>query len=63
MIVSGLGLGAFFYGIVVNLLVNPENKAPVKTEIKPGIYEYVFEVGVSDRVPTMLTVVGVCWAI
>jgi len=28
-IVSGLGLGAFMYGILVNFLVNPLNKSPI----------------------------------
>lgn len=62
-IVSGLGLGAFIYGIVVNILVNPENLSPVKTEIKSGVYEYVFEKTVSDRVPKMLYILATVWCI
>jgi len=60
-IVSGLGLGAFIYGIIVNKLVNPENVPPIKTEIEPGVFEYVFEKEVSDRVPMMLYTLGFIW--
>ena len=63
VIVSGLGLGAFVYGIVVNMIVNPDNLSPVKTEIKSGVFEYVFEKSVSDRVPMMLYTLGSIWFI
>jgi MFS family permease len=63
VIVSGLGLGAFMYGILVNLLVNPLNKSPVKTEIKPNVFEYIFENDVTDNVPRMLLILGILWII
>jgi hypothetical protein len=63
VIVSGLGLGAFMYGILVNLLVNPLNKSPIKTEIKPNVYEYIFENDVTDNVPRMLLILGILWII
>lgn len=62
-IVSGLGLGAFVYGIVVNLLVNPNNIMPIKTEIKTDVYEYVFPKEVTDRVPKMLLTLIACWGV
>ena len=63
VIVSGLGLGAFFYGILVNLLVNPYNKSPIKTEIKPLVYEYIFDNDVTDNVHKMLLILGILWSI
>ena len=63
VIVSGLGLGAFMYGILVNLLVNPSNKSPVKTEIKPNVFEYIFENDVTDNVPRMLLILGILWIV
>ena len=62
-IVSGLGIGAFVYGLIVNRLVNPLNKEPIKTEIEPGIYEYIFEKEVSDNVPRMFFTLGIIWSI
>lgn len=61
-IVSGLGLGAFIYGIVVNKLVNPDNLVPEEVEIEPGVTEYVFNKEVTDRVPKMLMILATCWA-
>lgn len=35
-IVSGLGIGAFIFGIVANNIVNPDNLAPVATTVAEG---------------------------
>lgn len=61
-IVSGLGFGAFIYGIVVNRLVNPDNLQPVQQETPDGHFETVFPPEVSERVPKMLLTLGICWA-
>ena len=62
-IVSGLGVGAFVYGFIISLLVNPDNKHPVRTEIQPDVFEHVFKKEISDRVPRMLFILGICWAV
>ena len=54
VITAGLGFGAFIYGLIINFIVNPNNIKPIKTEVRPGVYEYVFSKEVSNNVPKML---------
>jgi len=61
IIVSGLGIGAFIFGNVVTLMVNPDNKPPVKTEIAPGVYEYYFPADVNARVPETIRALCMMW--
>ena len=37
LVVSGLGIGAFIFGIVTRLLVNPENLPPASVEVAEGV--------------------------
>jgi len=77
-IVSGLGFGAFIYGILASLIVNPENENPMPMfydaelgkmrpeEEKPNddvVIELVFSKEVSDRVPAMLQILVGCWVV
>lgn len=61
LIISGLGFGASIFGLIATLIVNPDNKLPIKTEIEPGLYEYYFPDDVSARVPYMLKILCLIW--
>lgn len=62
IIVSGLGLGAFIYGIIIQKLVNPNNLPAEKYILDSGVVGYGFPKEVSDRVPMMLGTLIACFA-
>ena len=53
-VTQGLGCGSFLYGMLVNQLVNPDNKSP---DPDTGI----FEKEISDRVPYAFRILAFCW--
>ena len=61
MIVSGLGFGAFSFGLIVSFIVNPDNLVPQMFEVEPGIEEAYFESVVSERVPRMLHTLSIIY--
>ena len=61
IIVSGLGLGAFFVGILVNRLMNPDNLGTIPVEVAPGVTEYIFPPEVNARAPQTLLVLCAVW--
>ena len=62
IIVSGLGLGAFIYGIIIQKIVNPDNLRAKKYVLDSGEVGYGFPLEVTDRVPLMLGVLTACFA-
>lgn len=54
IIVSGLGIGSFSFGMLVSLLTNPDNLEPTMVEVVPGVKEAYFETQVNERVPGMM---------
>lgn len=54
IIVSGLGIGSFSFGMLVSYLTNPDNLEPIMVEVVPGVSEAYFDNQVSERVPKML---------
>ena len=42
IVVSGLGMGAFAFGILARRIVNPDNLFPSPVEVAPGFDEYYF---------------------
>ena len=61
IIVSGVGIGGFMYGIIANNIVNPENFKSSPGEIKPDVYESYFPSLVNDRVPEMFRTLALIW--
>jgi MFS transporter, OFA family, oxalate/formate antiporter len=53
-IISGFGFGGFFFGIITNLLSNPQNIPVQGYEVSEGQTENFFPVEVAERVPQML---------
>lgn len=76
VLLSGLGFGSFIAGILVNILVNPNNIAPEPMYYDPesdsmvsapegyegADLEMVFPPEVSSRVPRMLWIMVIIWA-
>ena len=54
IIVSGLGIGSFIFGMLVSWLVNPSNLTPTMVEVVPGVHEAYFTSEVNKLVPQML---------
>lgn len=63
VIVSGLGIGAFSFGLIVSFLVNPDNLQPIKVEVVPGVEEAYFADEVSKRVPAMLRTICLLYGV
>lgn len=63
IVVSGVGIGAFMYGIIANKLVNPENYKALPVEINAGVYESYFPSLVNDRVPDMFRSLSLIWTV
>ena len=63
VVVSGLGIGAFTFGLLVSFLVNPENLKPELVEVVPGVQESYFTKEVSDRVPTVLRTLCIVYGV
>jgi hypothetical protein len=42
VVISGLGIGAFIFGVLVQYIMNPDNLDPVPYEVAPGVIEYAF---------------------
>src|SRR4051812_20882200 len=62
VVVSGVGLGSFMYGLIANKIVNPDNlKASRHIEIVPGVFENYFPPDVNDHVPKMLQTLCLIW--
>ena len=61
VVVSGLSLGAFFYGILANKLVNPDNLSAAPIQVEDNVIEYYFPQEVNSRVPSMLAVLSLLW--
>ena len=47
IIVSGLGFGAFSFGLIASFIVNPDNLVPQMFQVAPGVEEAYFEPVVS----------------
>lgn len=62
-IVSGVGIGAFIFGLLTTFFVNPDNEKALKIEVQSGIFENYFPVSVNQRVPLMFKYVIVLWII
>ena len=63
-IVAGLGVGAFIYGVITTLLVNPENTPAEPTIIVTSageMTENYFPASVADNVPSMLRTLCIIW--
>eukprot|EP00350_Pseudokeronopsis_sp_OXSARD2_P009070 CAMPEP_0170551988 /NCGR_PEP_ID=MMETSP0211-20121228/9972_1 /TAXON_ID=311385 /ORGANISM="Pseudokeronopsis sp., Strain OXSARD2" /LENGTH=166 /DNA_ID=CAMNT_0010859493 /DNA_START=162 /DNA_END=662 /DNA_ORIENTATION=+ len=60
-VVSGMGLGAFIYGMVARVIVNPHNIAPIAEEVEIDIYENYFPSEVNANTPKMFYVMSICW--
>ena len=56
IVVSGLGIGAFAFGILARHIVNPDNLCPAPVEVAPGVDEYYFPKEVNARVPMMIII-------
>ena len=54
LIVSGLGIGAFLFGIIAQKIVNPDNISPTMVTVAQGVQESYFADEVNNRVPFML---------
>lgn len=62
VIVSGLGLGAFLYGIIIQQIVNPNNLPTEEYVLESGVVGYGFSSEVTDRVPMMLGALAAMFA-
>ncbi len=62
VIVSGMGIGAFIFGLVTQDIVNPDNAQPVPVEVADGVYENYFSPEVNAHVPRMFTVLCIIWS-
>jgi hypothetical protein len=60
LIICGFGFGGFIFGIVTNLLCNPDNVS-VNTYIVEGEEEQLFPAEVASRVPRMLRQLDLIW--
>ena len=47
IIVSGLGIGAFSFGLIVSFVVNPDNAKAEMVEVLPGVHEAYFSSEIS----------------
>lgn len=56
IVVSGLGIGAFAFGILARHIVNPDNLCPVPFEVATGVDEFYFPTEVNARVPMMIII-------
>ena len=61
IIISGLGLGSFFVGLLVNRILNPNNVPPQPIEVSPGVTEYVFPPEINREVPRMILILCAIW--
>lgn len=59
-IISGFGFGGFFFGIIMNLLCNPDN-IDVQKYMVDGVEEQLFPKAVAERVPYMLRTLDIIW--
>jgi hypothetical protein len=63
IIVSGLGIGSFIFGMLTSWLVNPQNLTPTMIEVVPGVKEAYFASEVNVRVPEMLQLLCLAYAV
>lgn len=61
LVISGFGFGGFFFGIITNMIANPDNEAATAVEIEPGVEEYFFFGPVAEGVPSMLRKLCLIW--
>ena len=62
IIVSGLGIGSFIFGMLVSWLVNPSNLTPTMVEVVPGVHEAFFTSEVNKLVPQMLQMLCIAYS-
>jgi hypothetical protein len=63
IVVSGLGFGAFAFGVLAGAIVNPNNDPSSPVLVAPGIYEYYFPMEVNERVPMMIIIFCGVWTV
>lgn len=61
VVVSGIGLGSFMYGLVANKIANPDNLSTTAIEVAPGVIENYFPSLVNSRVPEMMQILAMVW--
>jgi hypothetical protein len=62
-VVSGLGIGAFIFGLVAKNIVNPDNLTPSAVTVAVGYEEHYFPTEVNERVPRMISTLCLVWSI
>jgi MFS family permease len=63
VVISGLGIGAFVFGMIATQIVNPGNISPVPYEVAPGVFEFIFPEEVNIRVPVMILTFCAIWTV
>lgn len=61
IIVSAIGFGAFFYGILSNRVINAGNVGTQQQDIGEDRPEYYFPKEINDKVPSMLKTIAYLW--
>ena len=52
IVTSGMGFGAFFITLIGGAIINPDDDPCYPSEIRPNIYEHVFDSEVAGRLDT-----------
>ena len=63
IVVSGLGFGAFAFGVMASAIVNPKDLPPSPVLVAPGVYEQYFPAEVNQRVPMMIIIFCAIWTV